>query len=138
MPEHPLQLRDIRFALYEHLHVDQETGRDREQLDQILEAAGRSAKDVLAPLNPKGDKKGVQRHEDGRVTIAPGYKEALDRYRAEGWTAMAAPEEFGGQDLPYALIVAIDELGIGACCAFHHSVGLTRACSNMLLRRASQ
>lgn len=137
MPEHPLQLRDIRFTLYEHLHVDQETGRDREQLDQILEAAGAFAKDVLAPLNPKGDKKGVVRHDDGRVTVAPGYKEALDRYREEGWPSMSAPEADGGQELPYSLVVAIDELGIGACCAFHNYVGLTRACANMLIRRAS-
>lgn len=137
MPEHPVQLRDIRFTLYEQLQVDKETGRDREQLDQILEAAATFAKDVLAPLNPKGDKKGVVRHDDGRVTVAPGYKEALDRYREEGWPSMSASEADGGQDLPYSIVVAIDELGIGACCAFHNYVGLTRACANMLLRRAS-
>jgi alkylation response protein AidB-like acyl-CoA dehydrogenase len=124
-------------VLYEQLKVDQELGRDREQLDQILEAAATFAKDVLAPLNPKGDRKGVVRHDDGRVTVAPGYKEALDRYREEGWPSMSAKEDEGGQDLPYSLIVAIDELGIGACCAFHNYVGLTRACANMLLRRGS-
>ncbi len=137
MPEHPMQLRDIRFTLYEYLKIHEELGRDREQLDQILEAAATFAKDVLAPLNPMGDKKPVVRHEDGTVTTSPGYKEAFDRYREEGWPSMAAKEDEGGQDLPYSLIVAIDELGIGACCAFHNYVGLTRACANMLLRRAS-
>jgi alkylation response protein AidB-like acyl-CoA dehydrogenase len=137
VPEHPMQLRDIRFTLYEHLNVAAELGRDREQLDQILDAAAAFAKDVLAPINKSGDKKPVVRHDDGRVTTSPGYKAAFDRYRDEGWPSMGAPEADGGQDLPYSLVVAIDELGIGACCAFHNYVGLTRACANMLLRRAS-
>ena len=91
MKEHPMQLRDLRFALYEHLDVPGATGVDREQLDLILEGGAKFAKDVLAPINPLGDKKPVVRHDDGSVTVSPGYKEAFDQYRQDGWTTMAAP-----------------------------------------------
>jgi alkylation response protein AidB-like acyl-CoA dehydrogenase len=135
MAEHPMQLRDIRFALYEHLKVPQDLGQDQESLDLILEAAAKFAKDVLAPI--RGDEHHVERTDDGRVKTAPGYKEAFDRFREEGWPTMSAPEADGGQNLPQTLVTAIDEVGIGACCAFHNYVGLTRACANMLIRRAS-
>ncbi|MBI3725077.1 acyl-CoA dehydrogenase, partial [bacterium] len=113
MAEHPMQLRDLRFALFEHLDIARALEADREQLDLILDAAAKFSRDVLAPLNPKGDEEAaVVRHDDGRVTTAPGYKDAYDRYREDGWPTMAAPPEDGGQGLPQALITAIDELGI--------------------------
>src|SRR2546423_4415798 len=120
VPEHPMQLRDLRFALYEHLRVPETIGHDREPLDAILDAAGVFAADVLAPINPKGDKTPVVRHDDGRVSVSPGYKEAFDRYRDEGWPTMSAPADWGGQELPQSIITAVDELGIGACCSFHN------------------
>ncbi len=43
-----------------------------------------------------------------------------------------------GQGLPQVLTTAMDELIIASCCAFHNYTGLTRACANMLLRRASE
>ena len=123
MREHPMQLRDLRFALYEHLDVPKATGVDREQIDLVLEASAKFARDVLAPINAKGDKHGVVRHDDGRVTSAPGYKAAFDQYREDGWSTMSAPADRGGQDLPQVVVTACDELGIGACCAFHNYVG---------------
>lgn len=138
MREHPMQLRDLKFALYEHLDIPRATGVDREQLDLVLEASAKFAKDVLAPINASGDKHGVKRHDDGHVTTAPGWKEAFDQYRQDGWSTMSAPGDLGGQDLPQSLVTACDELGIGACCAFHNYVGLTRACANMLIRRGSE
>src|SRR5437667_29964 len=116
-----MQLRDIRFALFEHLDVPGALGADGEQLELIVDAAAKLARDVLAPLNPKGDDEGaLVRHDDGRVTTPPGYKEAFDRYREDGWPTMAASPEDGGQGLPQTIITAVDELGIGACCAFHN------------------
>lgn len=137
MPEHPMQLRDIRFALYEHLKVHEELGSDVESLDLLLDAAAKFSRDVLAPLNPLGDVKPPVRHPDGTVTVGPGYKEAFARYVEDGWPTMSAPPEDGGQGLSQSLVTAIDELMIGACCAFHNYTGLTRACANMLIRRAS-
>ncbi|MGE0712989.1 MAG: acyl-CoA dehydrogenase [Planctomycetota bacterium] len=137
MSDSPLQLRDLRFALYEHLDAPARSGLDQDTMDQFIEAGFTFVSEFLAPINAQGDKVGCTRHEDGSVTTAPGYKRALDQWREDGWGGMPLPEELGGQGLPQVLVSAIDELIIGSCCAFHNYTGLTRACANMLARRAS-
>lgn len=138
MSDSPLQMRDLRFALFEHLQMEGTTGLDQETTEQFLEAGFNFVTEFLAPINAPGDKTGCVRHEDGSVTTAPGYKRALEQWQEDGWGGMPHPEEFGGQELPQVLVSAMDELIIGSCCAFHNYTGLTRACANMLLRRASQ
>jgi alkylation response protein AidB-like acyl-CoA dehydrogenase len=137
MAETPLQLRDIRFALYEHLKVTEHTELDQDTFDQFIDAGAAFVTEFLAPINAEGDKVGCTRHEDGSVTTAPGYKRALDQWREDGWGGMPHREDLGGQELPATLVTTMDELVIATCCAFHNYTGLTRACANMLMRRAS-
>ena len=40
--------------------------------------------------------------KDGAVTTPPGWKEAYRAWAAAGWNGLAAPEQWGGQDLPHA------------------------------------
>jgi alkylation response protein AidB-like acyl-CoA dehydrogenase len=134
----PLQLRDIRFVLYEHLDAPQHCGLDKDTLDAFLDAGANFVTSFLAPINAQGDKIGCKRNADGTVVTAPGYREALDQWREGGYGSMRQPESVGGQALPQALVTAIDELIIASCCAFHNYTGLTRACANMLVRRASK
>lgn len=138
MSDSPLQMRDLRFALFEHLNIEETTGLDQDTTEQFLEAGFNFVTEFLAPINAKGDAVGCTRHEDGSVTTAPGYMRALEQWREDGWGGMTHPEEFGGQELPQVIASAMDEMIIGSCCAFHNYTGLTRACANMLLRRASQ
>lgn len=63
----------------------------------VLEEAGKFASDVLAPLNRVGDQNGVKL-ADNKVTTAPGWPDAYQRWTAAGWNAVAGSEEFGGQD----------------------------------------
>lgn len=134
----PLQLRDIRFVMFEHLKAHEVTGLDKDTLDAFLDAGATFVSEFLAPINAPGDKQGCRRNPDGTVTTAKGYREALDQWREGGWGGIRAPEEHGGQGLPQVLTTAMDELIIASCCAFHNYTGLTRACANMLLRRASE
>ncbi len=136
MADSPLQMRDIRFVLFEHLEVHEE-GLDRDTFEQFLDAGFNFVSEFLAPINAEGDRVGCVRHEDGSVTSPPGYKRALDQWREDGWGSMPHPEDLGGQELPQTLVTAMDELIIGSCCAFHNYTGLTRACANMLVRRAN-
>jgi alkylation response protein AidB-like acyl-CoA dehydrogenase len=138
MADVPLQLRDLRFVLFEHLDACKRIGLDKDIAEQLLEAGAQYTGEFLAPINAKGDEVGCKRNADGSVTTAPGYREALDQWREGGWGGMGAPTEFGGQGMPQVLVTCIDELVIASCCAFHNYSGLTRACANMLLRRASQ
>src|SRR5689334_16359226 len=83
----------------------------------VLEEAGKFASDVLAPLNRVGDEHGVKL-EDGKVTTAPGWPDAYQRWAAAGWNAVSGPEEFGGQGLPLAINAACTEIWASANAAF--------------------
>jgi butyryl-CoA dehydrogenase len=83
----------------------------------VLEEAGKFASDVLAPLNPVGDKHGIKL-EDGKVTTAPGWPDAYRRWTDAGWNAVSGPEAFGGQGLPLAINAACTEIWSASNVAF--------------------
>src|SRR5262249_45208414 len=64
---------------------------DGEITSAVLEEAGRFASDVLAPLNRVGDEHGIKL-EAGKVTTAPGWPDAYQRWTAAGWNAVSGPE----------------------------------------------
>lgn len=107
---------DIAFALKHGAGFasDQIAGDD---IDAILNEAGRFATDVIAPLNAPGDKHGTP-FKDGRITMPPGWKEAYQAWSQAGWNAVAAPTEGGGQALPHALNAACIEMWNSASMAF--------------------
>src|SRR5216684_977910 len=83
----------------------------------VLEEAGRFASDVLAPLNRVGDENGITL-EAGKVTTAPGWPDAYQRWSAAGWNAVSGPEAFGGQGLPLAINAACTEIWSASNIAF--------------------
>jgi len=92
-------------------------GYDADTEAAVLEAAGRLARDVLAPLNRVGDTEGA-RFENGRVFAAPGFREAYKAFAEGGWNALSADPDFGGQGLPKALEIATFEMFNAANMAF--------------------
>ena len=97
-------LADIAFALK---HASRATRRrwrrgllrrsHLDDVDAVLDEAGRFATEVIAPLNRVGDRHGTP-FKDGDVTTPPGWKEAYRAWAAAGWNGLAAPAEWGGQD----------------------------------------
>jgi acyl-CoA dehydrogenase len=83
----------------------------------VLEEAGKFASDVLAPLNRVGDQHGIKL-EAGKVTTAPGWPDAYQRWAAAGWNAVSGPEAFGGQGLPWAINAACTEIWSASNVAF--------------------
>src|SRR5258706_13680652 len=112
-------------ALAEGLYGD--LGED--VVDAVLAEAGRFATEVLAPLNPIGDKQGAQ-IRDGVVTTPPGWKEAYRAWADGGWNAVAAPEQWGGQNLPHALNAACVEMWNSAAMAVGIGPVLTMGAAN--------
>ena len=114
-------LRDLHFAL-EHvadagrLH-DCFAGYDAETETAVLEAAGRLARDVLAPINRKGDEEGA-RFENGRVFAPSGFADAYKAFAEGGWNGLSADPAFGGQGLPKSLEIAAFEMFDAANMAF--------------------
>ena len=83
----------------------------------VLEEAGKFAGDVLAPLNTVGDEHGIKL-ADNKVTTAPGWPDAYQRWTAAGWNAVSGPEAFGGQGLPMAINAACTEIWSASNVAF--------------------
>jgi acyl-CoA dehydrogenase len=85
--------------------------------DSVLESAARFAREVLSPLNPVGDRTPSRCTPEG-VTTPPGFVDAYNRFRADGWTALSAPAEDGGMGLPTLVAAATGEMWAGANLAF--------------------
>ena len=83
----------------------------------VLEEAGKFASDVLAPLNRIGDEHGIKL-EANKVTTAPGWPDAYQRWIAAGWNAVSGPEAFGGQGLPLAINAVCTEIWSASNIAF--------------------
>ena len=75
--------------------------------------------------------------KDGAVTTAPGWKEAYRAWAAAGWNGLAAPAEWGGQDLPQAVNVACLEMWNSAAMAFGLAPLLTMAAVDALTAHGS-
>lgn len=138
MSDFPLQMRDIQFTLFEHLKVQDHVELDQDDCEAILEAIEKFSEEVLAPLNGPADREGVKRHDDGSVTVPEALKVAYQQFCEDGWLGMSAPESADGQDLPFPILAAIDEVLISACVSFHNYAGLSRACANMLYKCGSE
>ncbi len=127
-------LRDIRFVVHEVLDLEQHYqsfGREelnKDLLEGILEEGARFAETVLAPTNRTGDEHGL-RFEDGQVITPPGFKEAYQRYCADGWITMTADPEWGGQGLPAGFALAFSEMLISGNMAWKMYSGLTESAS---------
>lgn len=108
MPEYQTPLRDIHFALFELLKAEQHyqaipayADVTEDLLGAVIEEAAKFADNVLAPLYQVGDKEGCTWTPEGVITPT-GFKEAYQQYVENGWPAMSAPLEFGGQGLPHS------------------------------------
>jgi acyl-CoA dehydrogenase len=117
----------LKAALAEGLYGD----LDEETVDSVLKEAGRFASDVIAPLNAVGDKLGTP-FKDGKVTMPPGWKDAYTTWAAAGWNGLAAPADWGGQELPHAVNAACIEMWNSASMAFGIGPVLTMAAIDAL------
>jgi acyl-CoA dehydrogenase len=105
-------------------------------VDAVLAEAGRFATEVIAPLNVVGDRQGV-RFKDGTVATAPGWGQAYRAWAQAGWNGVAAPAQWGGQDLPQAVNVACLEMWNSAAMAFGIGPVLTMGAIEALIAHGS-
>ncbi|HEX3340105.1 MAG TPA: acyl-CoA dehydrogenase [Pseudolabrys sp.] len=117
----------LKTALAEGLYGD----LDEQTVDSVLAEAGRFATDIIAPLNGVGDKFGTP-FKNGIVTTPPGWKHAYTTWAAAGWNGLAAPADWGGQELPQAVNAACIEMWNSASMAFGIGPVLTMAAIDAL------
>jgi alkylation response protein AidB-like acyl-CoA dehydrogenase len=83
----------------------------------ILEQAAAFAADTLEPLNRAMDAQGAHL-QGGRVHTTPGHREAWAAFVANGWPSIDHETDYGGQQLPLPLCLAVQEIFDRACPAF--------------------
>jgi alkylation response protein AidB-like acyl-CoA dehydrogenase len=115
MPEYKAPVRDIKFVINELLESEklhqtlpgyEEATEDL--INAIVDEGAKFAEEVLAPLNQSGDEEGCQWSE-GEVTTPKGFKEAYQQYVDNGWPALSAEIEHGGQGMPNLLGIVMNE-----------------------------
>jgi alkylation response protein AidB-like acyl-CoA dehydrogenase len=123
MSTYTAPLRDMQFVLKDIAGLDEICalpGNEECSVDlveSILEEAAKFASGVLDPINRNGDNQGAV-VKDGVVTTSPGFKDAYQLFCETGWNAMPFSPEFGGQGLPAAVTMAVNEMWKSANMAF--------------------
>ncbi len=78
-------------------------------VEAVLEEAAALATEVIAPTNELGDQKGVV-VEGGQVRVPAEISSTYQQYMEGGWPSIVMNPEFGGQGLPLAVGVAVEEM----------------------------
>ncbi|UFM66706.1 acyl-CoA dehydrogenase C-terminal domain-containing protein [Paracoccus sp. MA] len=129
MTTYSAPVRDMQFVLHDVLEISKQDLPGYGELDRdftraVLEAAGKLASEVLAPLNAVGDREGC-RLENGVVHTPRGFLEAFGQMREGGWTALDCDPDYGGQGMPYVIGLAAGEMFSASNMAFTMYQGLT-------------
>ena len=139
MQPYAAPLREMRFAIEAVGGLDDIAALPgfgevtAETTAAILDAAGRLAGDVLAPLNQSGDREG-SRLANGAVTTPSGFRDAYAAFRDGGWCGMTADPVDGGQGLPRLVATAAWECFHAANMAFALCPMLSQGAATLLAR----
>ena len=116
MSEYRPPLRDIKFAL-EHIAdlegVAELPGFEHVEAEDVYDAldeAGRFFSEVVAPTNTIGDTQGIQRNDDGSVTVPDELTAAYQQFVESGWGAIKGDMEYGGHGFPGVMSTAVQEM----------------------------
>jgi alkylation response protein AidB-like acyl-CoA dehydrogenase len=107
-----------------------------QDVEAILAEAGKFASEIIAPLNAVGDRHGTP-FEGGAIIMPPGWKQAYRTWWQAGWNAVAAPAQWGGQELPQSINAACTEMWNSAAMAFGLGPLLTMAAVDALAAHGS-
>ncbi len=115
MTDYKPPLTDIHFCI-RHLaniegilSLDAYAGFEKDDLEQIVEEAGKFARDVIAPTNVPGDRYGC-RLADDVVHVAGELADVHRQFVENGWQSVAGNPEHDGMGLPAIIAFATAEM----------------------------
>ncbi|MCZ6830235.1 MAG: acyl-CoA dehydrogenase [Gammaproteobacteria bacterium] len=126
MSSYTAPLQDMQFVIDELCNVSAklgelpafaELGVGSELSAALLGESAKLCSGVVAPLRRVGDTQPAT-CQDGQVTLAPGYADALQQLAQGGWFGIAADPDYGGQGLPEIYGTAACEMWNAADMAF--------------------
>lgn len=143
MIDYRAPLRDMRFV-YEELFAGSQLQQLRgyeevtpDLVEAILAEAAKFCEKELAPLNRIGEREGC-RLENGVVRTPAGFRDAYRAFAEGGWSALGCAPEYGGQGLPHAVHVLVEEMICSSNVAFSLYPGLTHGAYVALERFGSR
>ncbi len=142
MPVYTAPVTEMRFVIGAVTGFDRLRALPRfadvsdDLLAAILTEAARFGGEVLAPLNPVGDRLGAEMR-DGVVTTPAGFVDAYRQFVEGGWPTLKFAVADGGQGLPRVLSTAVAEIWTAANMAFALCPMLTEAAAEALARYGS-
>lgn len=125
-------LKDMRFTLESIADINGlaalpgYTHATPDVVEAVLQEAARVAGDVWAPLNKVGDRNGARLEKEG-VRSPDGFKDAYRQFAEGGWNGVSCPTDHGGQNLPWCLGMAVNEMWQSANLALSLCPLLTQA-----------
>lgn len=145
MPQYKAPIDDFLFLYNEFLDLQSAAaipGMDEmtpDIIEAVLSEAAKFSEEVIQPINVVGDEKGCQFNaDDGTVTLPEGFKAAYDSYNDNGWSALVADPDFGGQGLPGFLGLAVSEMINAANASFAAYPGLTLGAYEVIHHHGSE
>jgi len=144
MADYQAPLKDMNFLLYDVFSMEAlwqsmpnlSEHVDRETAQAILQECAKIAEQEIAPLSRQGDEIGVS-FDNGKVTTAPGYKEAFRTYADGGWSGLGGEPDFGGMGMPKVITALHEEMLCSADIAFSLYPGLTAGAGLSIAKHAT-
>ena len=118
MTQYRAPVDDMQFVIDELCDIESTLGGRETFADKgvgadlttaLLDESARLCGEVWSPLRRVGDQQGAS-CADGKVSITPGYGDALRQLGEGGWLGISAPEAYGGQGLPEVYTTAACEM----------------------------
>jgi hypothetical protein len=129
----------MKFVLFDQIPLEKLLSTEKyeefekEEVEAMVEEAAKVAKDLLFPICTEGDAQGCSFNpEDHSVKTPDGYKDAFERYRANGWLGMSYNPEYGGMGLPHVVGMACGDFFVGANTSFDLCTMLTTECAHLI------
>lgn len=103
---------NLRFLLFNVHEVEKFCDREyfkehtRENFELILESAESLATNQLRPILLEMDRN-PPHIENARIKVHPKMRGLMRTFGDDGWISMSAPNEFGGQQVPFTLLQAV-------------------------------
>ena len=106
-------------------------------VQSIIYEAAKMTENIVLPLAKSGDDHGCKL-ENGIVRTPPGYKEAYEKFIADGWTSLTCDPKYGGQGLPKSISIFFDEMMTSSSLSFKLYSEVSHGAYNCIYHHASE